>query len=124
MCLAMVAAPRVIPLGGGGVWVAIFPTTQIVGPSVRPHPVVKEPGFTVPLRYSWKYVGVRSFRYGRVRRTVISRVEPPHVRELKSQTNPSKKVGKKKVKRVVEDDSSSDSIYIVVMGSLFLWPKR
>ena len=62
----------------------------------------------VPLRYSWKYVGVRPFRYSRVRRTVVSRVEPPHVRELKSQANPSKKGGKKKAKRVVEDDSSSE----------------
>ena len=69
---------------------------------------VKEPGFTVPLRYSWKYVGVRPVRYGRVRRPAVSRVEPPHVRELKSQANPSKKGGKKKAKRVVEDDSSSE----------------
>ena len=62
----------------------------------------------MPLRYSWKYAGVRPFRYGRVRRIVVSRVEPPHVRELKSQANPSKKGGKKKAKRVVEDDSSSE----------------
>ena len=43
-----------------------------------------------------------------MRRTVVSRVEPPHVRELKSQANPSKKGGKKKAKRVVEDDSSGE----------------
>ena len=61
----------------------------------------------MPLRYSWNYVGVGPFRYGRVRRTVVSRVEPPHVRELKSQANPSKKGGTKKAKRVVEDDSSN-----------------
>ena len=58
--------------------------------------LVKDPGFTLPLRYSWKYVGVRPFRYGRVRRTVVSWVEPPHVRELKSQANPSKKKWQKK----------------------------
>ena len=61
------------------------------------------------LRYSWKYVGVRPYKYGRMRRTIVSRVEPPHVREqAKSQANPSQKGGKKKAKRVVEDDSSSD----------------
>ena len=69
--------------------------------------LVKEPGFTVPLRYSWKYVGVRPFRHGHVRWTIVSRVEPPHVHEFKSQANLSKKSGKKKAKRVVEDDSSS-----------------
>ena len=58
--------------------------------------LVKEPGLTVPLRYSWWYVGVRPFRYGRVRRTVVSRVEPPHVCELTSQANPSKKGSQKK----------------------------
>ena len=55
--------------------------------------LVKEPGFTVPLRYTWKCVGVRPFRYGRVRRTVASHVEPPHVREFKSQASPDKKGG-------------------------------
>ena len=71
--------------------------------------LVKEPSFTVPSRYSWKYVGVRPFRYGRVRRIVASRVEPPHeLRELKLQANPSKKGGKQKAKRVVEHNSSSD----------------
>ena len=70
---------------------------------------VKEPGFVVPLRYSWKYIGVRPFRQGRVRRTVASCVEPPHVHELKSQASPSKKKGNKRVQRVVEDESSSDS---------------
>ena len=63
----------------------------------------------MPLRYSWKYVGVRPFRYGRVRVTVASRVERPHVREFKSQASPSKKGGPKRAQRVVEDDSSSDS---------------
>ena len=58
--------------------------------------LVKEPGFTVPLRCSWKYVGVRPFRYGRLRRTDVSQVELPHVRELKSQANPSKKRWQKK----------------------------
>ena len=43
--------------------------------------LVKEPGFPVPLQYSWKYVGFRAFRYGRVRRTIASRVELPHVHE-------------------------------------------
>ena len=43
-----------------------------------------------------------------MRRTVVSWVEPPHVRELKSQANPSQKGGKKKAKRIVEDDSSSE----------------
>ena len=68
--------------------------------------LVKELGFTVPLRYSWKYVGVRPFRYGRVRWIDVSRVEPPHVRVCRQQT-PPKKVAKKRPK-VVEDDSSSD----------------
>ena len=58
--------------------------------------IVKGPGLTVPLQYSWKYIGVPPFRYGCVRRTFISRAEPPHVRECKSQANPSKKGGKKK----------------------------
>ena len=57
--------------------------------------------------HSW-YVGVQPFMCGRVRRIVVSRVEPLHVRELKSQANPCKKGGQKKAKRVVEDDSSSD----------------
>ena len=57
--------------------------------------LVKEPGFTVLLRYSWKYVGVRPFRYGFVRQT--TRVEPPHVREFKSQARPAKKGGRKRL---------------------------
>ena len=63
----------------------------------------------MPLQYSCKYVAVRPFRYGRVRRTVVSRVEPPHVRELKSQPNLSKKGGKKKATIVVEDSSNDSS---------------
>ena len=40
--------------------------------------------------------------------TVVPWVAPPHMRELQSQANPSRKGGKKKAKRVVEGDSSSD----------------
>ena len=36
--------------------------------------LVKEPGFKVSLRYSWKFVGSRSFKFGRVRRTVSADV--------------------------------------------------
>ena len=83
--------------------------------------LIKEPSFTVPLRYSWKYVGVRPFRYGRVRRIVVSWVEPPHVRELKSQANPSKEGGKKRPKELLR---MTLPVKVAVMGSLFLCPKR
>ena len=58
--------------------------------------LVKEPSFKVPLHYSWKFVGSRPFKFGRVRRIVVTRVEAPHVRALKSQGgHPKKKVAKR-----------------------------
>ena len=85
------------------------------------HPWNFAPGFTVPLRCSWKYVGVRPFRYGRVRRTAVSRFEPPHVRELKLQATPSKKGDKKRPKELLR---MTPPVKVAVIGSLFLWPKR
>ena len=70
--------------------------------------IIKEPGLAVPLRYLWKYVGVGLFRYGRVRRIVASRIEPPCVREFKFQASPPQKGGKKKAQRVVEHNCSTD----------------
>ena len=69
--------------------------------------LVKEHGFKVPLRYSWKFVGSHPFKFGRLRRTVVTRVEAPHVRALKSQGGPPKK--KKAAKRSQElSNSNSD----------------
>ena len=50
--------------------------------------LVKELGFKVPLHYSWKFLGSRPFKFGRMSRTGVTRVEAPHVRALKSQGGP------------------------------------
>ena len=86
--------------------------------------LVKEPGFMVPLRYSGKYVGVRPFRYGRVRQTIVSRVEPPHVRELKSQANPSKKGGKKRPKEARHFRDLTTKSYITDCAQTVVYPTR
>ena len=88
----------------------IVPTTSIFQPErgKKKKPITGDAWGSSSLPYSWKYIGVRPFRYGRVRRIVVSRVVLRHVHELKSQANPSKKGGKKRAKRVVKDDSSSE----------------
>ena len=53
--------------------------------------LLKEPGFKGPLRYCWEFVGSHPFKFGRVRRTVVTRVDAPHVRAVKSQVGPKKK---------------------------------
>ena len=53
--------------------------------------LVKEAGFKVPLRYFWRFDGSRPFKFGRVKRSVVTRVEAPHVRAMKSQGGPPKK---------------------------------
>ena len=63
--------------------------------------LVKEPGFKVPLRYSWKFVGSRPFKFGRVRRPVVTRVEAPHVRAVKSQGAPLQKESHQEEPRTV-----------------------
>ena len=63
--------------------------------------LVKEPGFKVPLRYSWKFVGSHPFKFGRVRRTVVTLVEAPHVRALKSQGGPPPKKSRQEEPRIV-----------------------
>ena len=74
--------------------------------------LVKQPGFTVPFPYSWKYVGVGPYKYGHVSRL--------HVLELKSQANPSKRGLKKRPKGLLK---TTPLVTVVVMGGLFLWPK-
>ena len=71
--------------------------------------LVKEPGFKVPLRCSWKFVGSRPFKFGRVRRNVVTRVEAPHVRALKSQGGPQKKQAAKRSQESPDSNSDSDS---------------
>ena len=71
--------------------------------------LVKEPGFKVPLRYSMKFVGSRPFKFGHVRRTVVTRVEAPHVRALKSQGGPPKKKAAKRSQELSDSNSDSDS---------------
>ena len=62
---------------------------------------VKEPGFKVPLRYLWKFVGSRPCKFGRVRRTVVTCVEAPHVPALKSQGGPPKQENRQEEPRTV-----------------------
>ena len=71
--------------------------------------LVKEPGFKVPLRYSWKFVGSRPFKFGHVRRTVVTCVEAPHVRALKSQGGPKNKKAAKRSQELSYSNSDSDS---------------
>ena len=71
--------------------------------------LVKEPGFKVSLCYSWKFVGSRPFLFGRVRHTVVTRVEAPHVRALKSQGGPKKKEAAKRTQELSDSNSDSDS---------------
>ena len=63
--------------------------------------LVKRPGFKEPLRYSWKFVGSRPFKFRHVRRTVVAPVEAPHVRALKSQGGPQKKQSRQEEPRIV-----------------------
>ena len=71
--------------------------------------LVKEPGFEVPLRHSWRFVGSRPSTFGRVRRTVVTRVEAPHVRALKSQGGPKKQKAAKRSQELSDSNSDSDS---------------
>ena len=71
--------------------------------------LVKEPGFKVPLCYSWKFIGSRPFKFGHVRRTVVTRVEAPHVPALKSQGGPQKKKAAKRSQELSASNSDSDS---------------
>ena len=78
---------------------------------VAPGPLVGHLRFCHPVRgvggpqaarvmYLCPYIGVRPFRSVGVKRPVVHGVEPPHVREPKSQEGPSKeKVGTKGQKR-------------------------
>ena len=69
-----------------------------------------EPGFKVLLRYSWKFVGSRPFKFGRVRRTVVTRVEAPHLRAVKSQGGPKKKKAAKRSQELSDSNSDCDSV--------------
>ena len=70
---------------------------------------MKEHGFKVPLRYSWKFVGSRPFKFGRARRNVVTRVEAPYVRALKSQGGPQKKKAAKRSQELSDSNSDSNS---------------
>ena len=71
--------------------------------------LVKEPGFKVPLSRAWNFVGSRPFKFGRVRCTVVTHVEVPHVCALKSQGGPQKdKVAKRSQELSNSSNSSSD----------------
>ena len=70
--------------------------------------LVKEPGFKVPLRYFWMFVRPRPFKFGRVRHTVVTCPEVPHVCALKSQGPPKKEKAAKRSQELSNSNSDSD----------------